>query len=404
MPIDADGDRLRDAPATAESRHRPPDPRGLTRRRTVGDLLTQIGLPAAALALASFAGWYVWRTRPVDRPVSPPLAPSRSPFRQTLACAGIVEAQSENIAIGSPTAGVVVEVLVAVGDKVAAGAPLFRLDDRELRGSLAVQRAVLAQANADLVQTDAEPRQETIPPMLASVKEAKAAADAAADALGRAETLFAQGVITEQDVIAKRDAAAYTSAAVEKAEAELALKQAGSWTYDRDVAKAAADRAQAELEKVEGDIERLTIRSLVAAEVLQVNIRPGEFVGTPPGQPLVVVGDVDRLHVRVDIDEFEIGRFDPAAPAKAMPRGSPAQVHTLRFVRVEPFVVPKKSLTGDNSERVDTRVLQVVYECEPSADATPDGDRRLFVGQQVDVFIESRENVPASPEVAAPST
>jgi hypothetical protein len=49
---------------------------------------------------------------------------------------------------------------------------------------------------------------------------------------------------------------------------------------------------------------------------------------------------------------------------------------------VEPFVVPKKSLTGDNTERVDTRVLQVIYDCDPA------GRPPLFVGQQVEVFIE----------------
>ena len=62
------------------------------------------------------------------------------------------------------------------------------------------------------------------------------------------------------------------------------------------------------------------------------------------------------------------GRSDRNAAAVATPRGSPTVVHSLAFVRVEPFVVPKKSLTGDNSERVDTRVLQVIYECDPEAD------------------------------------
>lgn len=405
-----------DAPAGADEPRSPgatpagvrgspaPGARSLERPRSFGDVLTQFVLPATAVALASFAAWYVWHTRPVERTVSPPVSPTRSPFPSTLACAGVVEAQSENIAIGSPTPGVVVEVLVAAGDDVEPGTPLFRLDDSDLRGALAVQRAALAQARAELLRIDAEPRRETIPPMVSKVKEAKAANDAAADAMRRAETLFAQGVITEQDVITKRDEAAYTAAAVEKAEAELALHQAGAWSYDRDVAQAAADRAQAELEKIEGDVDRLVVRSLVAAEVLQLNVRPGEFVGTPPGQPLVVVGDVDRLHVRVDVDEFEIARFDPAAPAKAVPRGAPKDVYTLRFVRVEPFVVPKKSLTGDNSERVDTRVLQVIYECEPRADATTAGDRRLFVGQQVDVFIESPDTASENAGPGAPST
>ena len=54
----------------------------------------------------------------------------------------------------------------------------------------------------------------------------------------------------------------------------------------------------------------------------------------------------------------------------------------LTFVRFEPFVLPKKSLTGDSTERVDTRVLQVIYRVENDA-------LRLFVGQQMDVFIEA---------------
>ena len=49
-------------------------------------------------------------------------------------------------------------------------------------------------------------------------------------------------------------------------------------------------------------------------------------------------------------------------------------------MRVEPYVVPKKSLTGDNTERVDTRVLQVIY-------ALVSADRRVYVGQQLDVFV-----------------
>ena len=44
-------------------------------------------------------------------------------------------------------------------------------------------------------------------------------------------------------------------------------------------------------------------------------------------------------------------------------------------------MVPKRSLTGESTERVDTRVLQIVYRFTP-------GDLTLFVGQQVDVFID----------------
>jgi hypothetical protein len=115
------------------------------------------------------------------------------------------------------------------------------------------------------------------------------------------------------------------------------------------------------------------IRALVDGEVLQVNVRPGEFVGAPPSQALVVLGNVTQLHVRVDVDEYDIPRFIADAPARATLKGQPNDSFPLRFVRIEPYVVPKKSLTGDNTERVDTRVLQVIY-------AIDTGGRRLPTG------------------------
>jgi hypothetical protein len=87
--------------------------------------------------------------------------------------------------------------------------------------------------------------------------------------------------------------------------------------------------------------------------------------------------------VRVDIDEYDIPRFVANAPARAVLKGQSENFFPLRFVRIEPYVIPKKSLTGDNTERVDTRVLQVIYAVDG------DTNNKLFVGQQVDVFIDA---------------
>jgi len=361
----------------------PRRPRRLARRRTVADTISQLILPIVALALLGFAGWYVWTTRPVVGNPAPPIAPATSPFADAVAAAGIVEARTENIAVGSATPGVVVEVFVKVGDDVQPGTPLFRLDDRDLKAALAVQKAAVSQSKSELIRLEAEPRKEKIPVQVAQVNEAKAAVARETDALKRAEETFARKVTTEQELIARREALAGAQAALERRQADLELLEAGSWEYDRDVAAAAIDRAEAEVARIETDLDRLIVRSLVAGRVLQVNVRPGEFVGTPPNQPLVILGNIDRLHVRVDIDEYDIPRFREGLPAVAVPRGSLQQRYPLEFVRVEPFVVPKKSLTGDNTERVDTRVLQVIYEFDPT------GLPPLFVGQQVEVFIDT---------------
>jgi len=360
-------------------------PRRLERRRSLADFVTQRILPVIALGLLAFAGWYVWSTRPVEHKPAPPIAPATNPYADALAAAGIVEAQTENIAVGSATPGVVVEVLVKVGDEVAAGKPLFRLDDRQLRGELEVKKAAVAQARSDLIRLEAEPRKEKIPVLAAAVDEARAVVAREADALRRVEETFARKVSTEQEVIERREKLAAATAALARSQADLDLLEAGSWEYDRDVAKAALSRADAEAAKIEVELDRLVVRALVAGRVLQVNVRPGEFVGTPANQPLVILGNTDRLHVRVDIDEYDIPRFHPGLPAVAVPRGSLQERYPLEFVRVEPFVVPKKSLTGDTTERVDTRVLQVIYKFDPT------GRPPLFVGQQVEVFIDAAD-------------
>ena len=76
---------------------------------------------------------------------------------------------------------------------------------------------------------------------------------------------------------------------------------------------------------------------------------------------MIILGDVKRLHVRVDIDESDIPCFQKNTPAYATLKGRPDVLFPLKFVYVEPYVIPKQSLTGSNSELVDTRVLQVIY-------------------------------------------
>jgi hypothetical protein len=123
------------------------------------------------------------------------------------------------------------------------------------------------------------------------------------------------------------------------------------------------------------------VRAPVDGEVLQVNVRVGEHVSARGAGALVVLGDIARLHIRAEIDENDIPRFRADAPAVAYMRGDAERGIPLRFQRAEPLVVAKKALSGDNTERIDTRVLQAIYAVEEI-------DAPLYVGQQLDVFIE----------------
>jgi HlyD family secretion protein len=310
-------------------------------------------LPIIAFGALAFGVISVVRSQPRRETNVPPSQPPVSPFAQVVAAEGLVEASSENISIGTSLSEVVTEVPVAVGQKVKAGEPLFRLDDRQLRADLLARQAELGVADT----------QVTVDTALY---------DDAKQQLGFAETLLDKRAISSEELAKRRYAA-------EAAQAR------------REAAKAQVAAAGALVKSVETQIERSTVRAPIDGEVLQVKIHVGEYA--PAGvttTPLILLGRLKPLNIRVDVDEHEAWRVHPDAKATASVRGNANLKTALSFVRFEPFVIPKKSLTGDSTERVDTRVLQVIYRVDD--DSLP-----LFVGQQMDVFIES----PAVPAVAA---
>jgi multidrug resistance efflux pump len=259
---------------------------------------------------------------------------------------------------------------------------------------MSVQKSTLADATAQLARLDAMPRAEELPQAEAAVREAKADWENWEQQWARGEELMTKNAIAQEDFVARKQSAIQARERYNSAVAEENLLKAGAWEFDKQVSQAAVDRAKAQVSQVETDLDRLTTRALVDGEVLQVNVRPGEFVGAPPDQALIVLGNVQQLHVRVDIDEYDIPRFVPDAPARATLKGQPKESFPLKFVRVEPYVIPKKSLTGDNTERVDVRVLQVIYAIDTQG-------KRLFVGQQLDVFIDAS---PPSVATTGPAT
>lgn len=352
----------------------------------IANVLTRFGLPLVALGLIAFAVNYLSATGERIPEIPPPIEPPRNPFANTVAGAGMVEPQTENISVGAPVPGVVVEVMAKVGEKVKAGDALFRLDDRALQAELEIRKAKLVSAQAELARLAAMPRAEELPPAEARVRETKADWENMQQQWARGEKLVTRDAMTEEEFADRKQLAIQARERYNKAVADYKLLKSGAWEPDRRKAEAAANQAKAEILQTQTDLERLVVRALVDGEVLQVNVRPGEFVGAPANQALVVLGNVKQLHVRVDIDEYDIPRFVPNAVARATLKGQPATSFPLRFVRIEPYVVPKRSLTGDNTERVDTRVLQVIY-------AIDTGDRQLFVGQQLDVFVDAGASV-----------
>lgn len=346
-------------------------------------------VPALSLAGLALAGLTVAHGS-ARLPAAPPVAePARSPYATKLAGAGLVEAASENIAVSTPAAALVAEVAVRAGDRVARGALLFRLDGRTQAAERAVRAAAVVEAERELARLVALPRPEDLPPARARLAEAEVALDEARARLARADGLSDARALSREEHAGRETAVRAAEARVEGARAELARLAAGAWEPELAAAQARLASARAALAAADTALERLSVRAPIDGTVLRVDVRVGEHAEPSAAEPLLLLGDLTRLHVRVELDESDAWRFVPGAPARAFVRGNPALATELEFVRVEPWVVPKRSLTGDSTERVDTRVLQVVY----AFDAARLG---VYVGQQMDVYIEAGSSTPGS--------
>lgn len=300
-------------------------------------------LPILALLGALFGLYIVfWSQKTV--PVAPILfPPAVSPYAHSIAGAGIVEASSQNISIGTPFNEIITKIFVIEGDKVKKDDPLFQLDIRSFEAQLAT-----AQANLKLAIANAEDKRKQFS-FYERLKDTRSVSEQ----------------IYQQTLYAMR-------------EAEASVKV-----------------AESNVREIETNIARSLIRAPIDGEILQVNIHVGEIAPIIPfispqstwltasNGTLILMGSVVPLQVRIDIDEDDAWRFEKGSKAHAYVRGNRNINFPMTFLRTEPFIIPKSSFTGETAERVDTRVLQVLYQFERE-------NKPVYAGQILDIFIESK--------------
>jgi HlyD family secretion protein len=321
-------------------------------------------LPYVLIALALIGPVFllpsVMRSTAMRAPAPVEVPPAAAPFKSYIAGTGTVESSSLNLSISPPVSGIIAEMAVEPGQRVKKGEVLFRLDAREVQAELLRRQAAVEVANATLAEVEA------------AAAEAKAQFARVSD-------------ITDTRVVS----------AEERSHRELASKAA-----EKRVESARADwHAAQENAKAQAiTLSRLDVRAPIDGEVLQVNNHPGEYVAVVAGAKApVVLGNTETLHVRVEIDENIAWRFIPESRAKGFLRGNKDLATDLKYVRLEPLLVGKQSLTGDSTERVDTRVLQVLYSFDQKA-------LRAYPGMLLDVFIETPEVAAGSTPKAAPKS
>lgn len=310
-------------------------------------LLTSLRYLTFAVALLGVYGIFrVSHTiKSADSPIpaAPPEAPPARPYDQMIAANGIVEAFEENVIITPPMAGRVTRVPVNIGQAVKKGDVLFEIDQREIDAQAVNAEAQIQQAKAAIQIAEAQ----------------RAAAGSVFERLNKVEDKRA---IIEQEWQTSKDQLLVTEAQLASARADLSS-------------------AEAALRSLEILRSRHIITAPRDGSVIQLNVREGEWASTDPKTPAILFGRTDRLQCRVDVDEQNAVRIRREQKAVAHIKGDRDHPIELKLEYIEPYVVPKTSLTGSSTERVDTRVLQVIFSF------TPPKDYPVYIGQQIDAFI-----------------
>ena len=317
---------------------------------------TRHGIPLLALAMLGFGGWSVaskYRPRVVT---SPPIAAPTSPYGADVAGSGIIEPASEVIALATERGGVVTRIAVVAGDLVKAGQPLFSIDDRNYRATVAQDEATVASATASVAAIDQSLilQDDAIEQARANLEGAEAERNLAVLDFTRYARLVQDSWATHQRFETATADAEKANAGVASAKAALASSQQQHHVLlaQRKDAEAKLDQAIAALEGARADLDKTITKAPIDGAILKVNVRLGEYAAAGVlSAPLMTMGSIEPLHIRVDVDEADAWRARPDSPAIARLRGNPAIVVALSFVRFEPYVLPKRSLTGDTTER-----------------------------------------------------
>jgi len=351
-------------------------------------ILSAIGL-LAALASAYIMG--------IETKAEPPVfEPASNPFANGIYANGIIEsyqANGTNINIYPEVSGTVTRILVQEGDTVQAGTPLLAIDDSVQRLTVSQQQSQSEAALAQLQALKAQPRAETLSVSKAQMNLAAANLKTSKDQYDKQKRSYDINPksISKDALDTAENAWKSAQRNLDVAKRQYDLVRAGAWVYDINNQQKQYEALSNAYRASSALLEKYTVKAPVTGTVLSLNTAVGSFISsqgvynayTQTSNPVAIMGsDEGFLAVRCYIDEILIQRL-PAPDqiaAQMSIRGTDIKV-SLEFVRIQPYVSPKISLSDQRQERVDLRVLPIIFRFRKNA------DMRIYPGQLVDVYV-----------------
>lgn len=348
----------------------------MNRRILIASAATLLGLGSLATVVAQS------NTRAPAAPAVEQVARARM-----IAAPGLVEPLSEEREIASELRGRLRAVHVDEGDRVRAGQVIAELENADIAAQVQAAEARVAMREAELSRAQNGARSQERREAEAALADAEATVRLARQELDRRRPLASSGYTSrgslDQAQSQHDSAVARRAAAAER----LSLLNAGTREEEIRMAEAALTLARAEVEQSRAIYQKTIIRAPIDGLILQRLRRAGENVTDQPPTVIVRMGDVSRLNVRAEIDEADIAQIAVGQRVSLRADAYGEQRFAGSITRVGNRLGRKTIRTDQASERIDTKVLEVLIALDPGV--------QLPVGLRVDVFVE------ASPRTAS---
>lgn len=349
-------------------------------------------LVGAGLAAGGVSA-YVYGKEP--RPQPPAYTPASNPFTHGVYAVGIIESyqdHGQNTNIYPEVTGVVTEIPVREGQQVHKGDVVLVLDDTVQR---ATTGQLVAQANAARAQLDAlraQPRKETLAVNAAQVEQAEAVLVTAQSTYDKQQRSYAldSRSISKQSLDDAANAVDQARASLDVAKRQYELTKAGAWVFDIRNQEQQVEALTKSAAAAEALLGKYTLRAPRDGVVMTMGASVGSYASslgvynpyTHQYDPVVTMAGTGTLAVRSYVDEILVPRLPGASAITAtmFVRGTDISV-PLHFDRVQPYVTPKIELSNERTEKVDLRVLPVIFRFSPPKGIV------LYPGQLVDVYL-----------------
>ncbi len=283
------------------------------------------------------------------------------------------QVEATDVQVSAQVPGRVLELRVAEGDRVEAGAFLARLDTADAELALARVKADRDQADAQLRLLQAGARVEDIRQAEAQVAVAEAEAAAGEAELAAAqtdatrfETLLASNSGSRKqrdDAVARRDVARERAAAarerVRAAREALLRLRAGARREEIDAARARVASASAQVATWEKAIADATVTAPLAGIVTEKVADVGELI--QPRAPIVVITDLDHAWANVYVDEPVVPRLGVGDKATVFTDAGGAGVPaTISYISEKAEFTPRNVQTAEDRSKLVYRVKLAV--------------------------------------------